>query len=116
MTDIASSTMTGTLDMTRTTGAPLGRRFSTKEVLMPAAKVITVSSLVTCSLICDSRDLGVLRLGHEHQDVGPADGFDVVERRSDAVLARQLLRAFLTTIRDHDLVRGAPARADQTRR
>jgi len=29
MTDMASSTITGTLDMTRTTGTPSGSRFST---------------------------------------------------------------------------------------
>ena len=37
ITDIASSTITGTLDITRTTGTPSGRCFSTNEVLIPAA-------------------------------------------------------------------------------
>ena len=44
ITDIASSTMTGTFDITRTTGTPSGRCFSTNEVRTPAAKLITVSS------------------------------------------------------------------------
>src|SRR5712691_1406661 len=55
ITDIASSTITGTFDITRTTGTSSGRCFSTKDVRTPAAKVITRSPGVTCSRICDSR-------------------------------------------------------------
>jgi hypothetical protein len=40
-TDIASSTRTGTFDITRTTGTPSGRRASMKDVRMPAANEMT---------------------------------------------------------------------------
>ena len=51
---MASSTMTGTLDMTRTTATSSGRCFCTNEVRTPAAKLMTVSSGVTCPRICAS--------------------------------------------------------------
>jgi hypothetical protein len=67
MTDIASSTITGTFDITRTTGTSSGRCFSTNEVLIPAAKLTTrcsrdtwgriwsTSTSVSCGLAIKTR-------------------------------------------------------------
>ena len=53
ITDMASSTMTGTFDITRTTGTSSARCFCTNDVRMPAAKLTTRSSDVTSARICD---------------------------------------------------------------
>src|SRR5439155_10647287 len=52
MTDIASSTSTGTFDMTRTTGVSSGMNRSLKDIRMTAAKLITTWSAVTTPVIC----------------------------------------------------------------
>ena len=52
--------------------------------------------------------LDVLGLGHQHQHVRPTHGVGVVERRRDAVLARELACALLAAVRDHDVVAARP--------
>ena len=59
------------------------------------------------------KDLHVLRLHDEHQDVGPVGRFRVGERRRDAVSLGELGGALLATRRHHDLVRVPAAGADQ---
>ena len=67
ITDIASSTSTGVLDITRTTGTSTGKRRSMNEVVIPAATEIT-----SCDGATEPGDLvehpaHVLRLDREHQ-------------------------------------------------
>ncbi len=54
MTLIASSTRTGVLDMTRTTGMSPPSRRSISDVVMPAATEITRPSAGTCGAISSS--------------------------------------------------------------
>ena len=55
MTLIASSTSTGVLDMTRTTGTSPPSRRSILAVVMPAATEMTSRSAGTCGAISSSR-------------------------------------------------------------
>ncbi len=54
-TDMASSTRTGTLDITRTTGACTGSNRSMKAQRMPAATLTMTCSAVTAPAISDTR-------------------------------------------------------------
>src|SRR5207247_2321330 len=57
--------------------------------------------------------LHVLRLGHQHEHIGPPRGLAVVQGGGDAVLARELPCALVAAARHDQLVRRPPARTDQ---
>ena len=107
---IASSTSTGVLDMTRTTGAPSGSRRSMNAVGMPAATETTSRSPGRLRPEVVEQGTHVLRLHREDQGVGRLGGLGVVDDLYAVALGEQL-GPLGAPGGDEDVGRLAPARS-----